>query len=84
MKFSVKMCFKIILKVTKNQGSILSLEDTFLEKPQWWVGGGGDQFDSPTPPPPAVLGIKLVVSPFLTILTEKNVFYSIQYKNLLK
>ena len=28
----------IILKVTKNQGFNLSLEDTFLEKPQ---GGGG-------------------------------------------
>ena len=28
------MCLKIILKVTKNQGSTLSLEDTFFEKPQ--------------------------------------------------
>ena len=28
MKFSRKMCFKIILKVTKNQGSTLSIEDT--------------------------------------------------------
>ena len=28
----------IILKVTKKQGFTLSLEDTFLEKPQ---GGGG-------------------------------------------
>ena len=37
MKFSGKMCFKIILKVTKNQGFILSLEDKFFEKPQ--VGG---------------------------------------------
>ena len=36
MKFSGKMCFKIILKVTKNQGFTLSLEDTFFEKP----GGG--------------------------------------------
>ena len=25
----------IILKVTKNQGFTLSLEDTFFEKPQW-------------------------------------------------
>ena len=32
MKFSGKMCFKIILKVTKNQGFTLSLEDTFFEK----------------------------------------------------
>ena len=43
MKFSGKMCFKIILKVAKNQGFILSLEDTFFEKPQ------RGQFD---PPPP--------------------------------
>ena len=34
MKFSGKMCLKIMLKATKNQGFILSLEDTFLEKPQ--------------------------------------------------
>ena len=34
MKFSGKMCFKIILKVTKNQGSVLSKEDIFLKKPQ--------------------------------------------------
>ena len=32
MKFSGKMCFKIILKVTKNQGSTLSLEDTILPR----------------------------------------------------
>ena len=34
MNFSGKMCFKIILKVTKNQGFTLFLEDTFFEKPQ--------------------------------------------------
>ena len=34
MKFSGNMCFKIILKATKNQGSTLSLEGTFFEKPQ--------------------------------------------------
>ena len=33
MKVSGKMCFKIMLKVTKNQGLTLSLEDTFFEKP---------------------------------------------------
>ena len=37
MKFSGKMCLMIILKVTKTRVS-LSLENTFLEKPQ---GGGG-------------------------------------------
>ena len=44
MKFSGKMCLMIILKVTKNQGFILSLEDTFFEKPQ----GGEVKL---TPPP---------------------------------
>ena len=34
MKFSGKMCFEIILKVTKNQGFTHSLEDAFFEKPQ--------------------------------------------------
>ena len=34
MKYSGKMCFKIILKVTKKQGSTLSIEDTFFKKPQ--------------------------------------------------
>ena len=37
MKFSGKMSLKIILKVTKNQGLTLSLEDTLVEKSQ---GGG--------------------------------------------
>ena len=31
MTFSGKMCFKIIIKVTKNQGFTLSLEDTIFE-----------------------------------------------------
>ena len=39
MKFSGKMCLKIILKVTKNQGFSLSLEDTFFEKPHGEGGG---------------------------------------------
>ena len=34
MKFSRKMWLMIISKVTKNQGFILSLGDTLLEKPQ--------------------------------------------------
>ena len=46
MKLSGKMSFKIILKVTKNQGSTLSLEDTFFEKPQ----GGGSYWSYPHPP----------------------------------
>ena len=34
MKFSGKMCLMIILKVAEKLGFILSLEDTFLGKPQ--------------------------------------------------
>ena len=45
MKFSGKMCFEIILKVTKNQGFTLSLEDTFFKKPQ---GGSRVKADSGT------------------------------------
>ena len=37
MKFSKKMCLKILLKVKKNQGFNLSLEDIFSEN----HGGGG-------------------------------------------
>ena len=55
------MCFKIILKVTKNQGSTLSVEDTFLKKLQGgWRGGGvgGRQFKLPDR-----LGLKHSLSP---------------------
>ena len=34
MKFSIKMFLEIILKVTKNQGFTLALEDKFFEKLQ--------------------------------------------------
>ena len=34
MKFSGNMRLMMILKVTKNQGFTLCLEDTFSEKPQ--------------------------------------------------
>ena len=32
MKFSGKMCFRILLKVTKNQGSTFSIEDKFFKE----------------------------------------------------
>ena len=41
MKFPGKMCLKIVLNVTKNQDSNLSLEDTFFEKLRGRKGGGG-------------------------------------------
>ena len=57
MTFLGKMWLTIILKVTKNQGFTLSLEDTFFEKPQ--AGGQTDP-----PPPSAVLGLKQFSSAF--------------------
>ena len=42
MTFSGKMCFKMLLKVTKDHSFTLSLEDTFFEKPQ------GGQIDTPS------------------------------------
>ena len=55
MKFSGKMCLMIILKVTKNQGFTLCLEDIIFEKPQ-----GVSNWPLPPLPPtlPAVLGLK--------------------------
>ena len=35
IKFSGKMWLMVMLRVTKNQSFTLSLDDTFLEKPQW-------------------------------------------------
>ena len=63
MKFSGKMCFKIILKVIKNQAFTLSLEDTFFEKPQTGV--------KMTPPLPAILVLKLHI--FLYFHTKHQV-----------
>ena len=53
MKFSEKMCLIIILKVTKQQGFTLCLEDAIFEK-----SPGGDQFDPPPSHPPPVLGLR--------------------------
>ena len=57
IKFSGKMCFKIILILTKNQGFTFSLENTFCEKPPGWWGGGSN---CPPPLPPAILGLKVM------------------------
>ena len=43
------MCLMIILKVTKNQGFTLSVEDTFFEKPH--EEGQIDPHLAPTPTP---------------------------------
>ena len=46
-EFQGKLWLMIILKVTKNQGFTLSLEDSFMENQS---GGGGGQNDTPTHP----------------------------------
>ena len=53
MKFSGKMWLMIILKVTKNHGFTLSLEDKFFEKPQ------GVKMTPPSSPYSQLLCIKL-------------------------
>ena len=40
MRFSGKIWFMIILKVTRKQDFILSLENNLLEKPHRRAGGG--------------------------------------------
>ena len=50
----------IMLKTTKNQGLALSLENTFLEKPQW----------GPIDHPPTFLGLKGIISEFIFIFLQ--------------
>ena len=49
IKFSGKMRFMIILKVTKNQGFTVSLEDTFFEKVPPWLFGKMKATTDPVP-----------------------------------
>ena len=64
MKFLGKMCFKIILKVTKNEDFTRSLEDTFFDFLKNHRGGRFDPLPPlPSPPPPphrrtGILGLK--------------------------
>ena len=71
MKISGKMYFKIRLKVTKNQGSALSIEDTFFKKPQ-----GGSNLT-----PPGRLGLRRIRK-YLTLDKAKllgNTFIDSQF-----
>ena len=58
----------IILKVTKTQGLILSLEDTFFKKPQ----EGGAQFDTPQPFSRLKLYLRIYLSSFLRTPREAS------------
>ena len=74
MKFVGKTCLMIILKVTKNHGFTLSLEDTFFKKPQ--LGG---QIKPLPPPLSAVLGL-IITSYICTKHWSKfiEIFYQIR------
>ena len=54
----------LILKFTKNQGFILSLENPFLEKPEWPWGEVSNR-------PPAV---------FLRLITLDFCFFSVKFE----
>ena len=55
IKFSEKMCFEIILKVTKTRDFTLPLEDTFFQKTTRGAGGGGGLI---WPAPPRHIRVK--------------------------
>ena len=57
MKFSGKMWFVIILKVSKRQGFTLSLEDTFWVKPHEIEGVGVKCPPPPLPYPPSLFRV---------------------------
>ena len=61
----------IILKVTKNVGFTLALEDTFFEEPHG--GAGGVKLTSPPPSPssPVVLGLKKLTWEFASLLRDR-------------
>ena len=60
MKFLGKMCLKIILKVTKNQGSTLFLKDIFFEKPH-----GGGQID-----PPSLFRVNIIKTVLINVINS--------------
>ena len=77
MKFSGKMCLMIILKVTKNQGFNLCLENTVFKKPQAGGGGMGGQIDPY--PSPAVLGLNSLFSSFAKFPPIIHLLSSLRY-----
>ena len=80
IKFSGKMYFKIILKVTKNQGFTLSLFRKYIFQ-KTTAGRGVKLTLLPTPPPPhhpAALGFKISSFPdSITILQKCTYFFRV-------
>ena len=72
MKFSGKMCFEIILKVTKNEGFTLSLEDTFFRKPH----GGRVNLT-----PPGILGL---TGDRLQLYSDSSTVFSCEFCGIFK
>ena len=58
----------ITLKVTKNQGFTLSLEDAFLEKPK----GGIKLIPPPPAPPPSHLMVKSIGTHWIALYVNGN------------
>ena len=67
IKFSGNMRLMIVLKVTKNQGFTLNLEDTFFGEPQ-----GGGQIDHPL----SILALNKAKSNFFHAVLSWYVIFS--------
>ena len=84
MEFSGKVWLMIILKLTKNQCFILSLEDTFFEKQQMTGDGGGALVGGGDQTPSAVLGLSctcnfskyFIILPVFRKIVNLVLFYS--------
>ena len=73
IKFSGKIWPIIILKVTKNQGFTLSLEDTFFERPQ-----EENQIDCPPPAIPIAV-LELILLPHCNKISRPYLFSVLNY-----
>ena len=80
MNFSGKMCFKIILKVSKSHGSTLSIEDAFFKKPQ---GGGVNLIPHPYPTlhSPGRLGLNILKNLIMHLSMFNHFFFMFYWKD---
>ena len=74
MKFARKMCLKILLKVSKNQGFTISLEDAFFEKPQ----GGRSNW----PPPPSCFRVNKKIN--TEVFVHETILIFVNICNVIK